>query len=177
MMAHLHIQPHAGQGIHQLGAHPHGVIIGREVKVTANIVRHRVHALSPVAPKQEEFRLWADVELPASLLHPLEHALEHAARVAGEGLPIWLVDIAEHARPAHLWPRPRQHGVSSRIQHQAHIAFLDARKPFYRRAIEPDALFQGRFQAGQWDIHALDRPGHVGELQRNELNTIFLDTC
>jgi hypothetical protein len=72
--------------------------------------------------------------------------------------------------------RPRKNAIGADIRHQAHIAFLYPRKPFYRGSIEPNPLLNRNFQAIDWNVYTLNNASYICELQTDELHIIFVCT-
>ncbi len=66
VVPHLDFQTHPCQGVHQLGAHRHGLVVCREVEITADVVRNRVNGFDPIALEQEELGFGTDVIGPAA---------------------------------------------------------------------------------------------------------------
>src|SRR5450759_4990446 len=131
MVSHFHIQSHAVKRIHQFGADAHGFIISGKIEVTTYVMWYRVDPLPSVATEKEKFGFGTYIIGPASFRHLGKDPFQGTARVALERLSIGGKNIAKDARPARFGGTPREHRIGIRVDHQAHITFLDAGESFH----------------------------------------------
>ena len=88
---------------------------------------------------------------------------------AQDGRAVGQQDVAEH--PGALAADPaleREHLERGRVRHRDHVGLVDPGEALDRRAVEPDALLEGRLQLGRRHRDALERAQHVGEPQPDE---------
>ena len=175
-MAHLHFQAHGFQRQHDGIAHALRLVAGREVEVTADIVRHGLRQSIVGRTQQEKFQLGSHVELEPHVFGVRQLPLKNVARIAIKRCAVGVVNVADHAGTAAFRRTPRQNLVGAGIQVQLHVAFLNAREPFHRRAVEPHALLQRARHAVHGQIHTLHRAQQIGELQRQELHAVGLNS-
>src|SRR6266511_1036437 len=128
-------------------------------------MRNRVNTPSVLTFEQEELWFGTDVIRPAAFGDFRHQFLQHAAWVTFKWLAIRREDIAEDARPASFQRGPGKNGIRLRIEPQMHVALLNTREPFHRRAIEPYAVFERAIQSAQWHVNTFHRAGHIRELQ------------
>ncbi|ELY75809.1 putative NAD/FAD-dependent oxidoreductase [Natrinema pallidum DSM 3751] len=127
--------------------------------------------------EQEELRLRGGVDLVPHLVGALERVLEHAARIALEGVAgRGIDDVTDHpgGRPI-LAVLPWQYRERLGVGLEAHVRLLNANEAFDRGAVEVDAF--GKRFLGLSGRHGdvLDRSQNVGELQPKEVDVFRLD--
>src|SRR5919199_2579636 len=150
--------------------------VGRDVKVSRGILRHRIDRTVGVRLEEEEFELRAGIEVEAHLLGLGHHVLERTARIAGERIALGRVDITDETRRLHFrLTVPRNDCVGIEVGHKVHIAFGDPRKSLDRRAVEPDAMIEHILDLADRNRHILDDADDVGKLQVEELDVLLLN--
>ena len=123
----------------------------------------------------EELHLRRGEEREALLAGALEVALQHVARVAGEGLAVEVLDVAEHAGDRGVAAAPGQQLEGGRVGPGEHVGFLDPAVALDGRAVEAHALLEGAFELGRRDRERLQLAEHVGEPEAHEAHAALLD--
>ncbi len=121
----------------------------------------------------EELDLRPDVEGEAEGGGARQVALEHLARVAGEGRAVREVDVAEHARHAALARAPGQQLEGRGVGDRGHVALAGAGEALDRAAVEADALLERLFELLEGDGEALQRAEDVREPEADELDVLL----
>jgi hypothetical protein len=93
--------------------------------------------------EHEEFRLHARFHRVPDRRCPVDHSLQHPARIALERISVRCVDIADETGNPALLVAPWKDLKGAEVGHQQHVGFLDADEPFDRGAIEHDIPSQG----------------------------------
>ena len=119
--------------------------------------------------QQEELDLGVGVEGEALLGRPGQRPAQHVPRVGPGRAAVGQQDVAEH--PGALAADPaleREDLERGRVRHGDHVRLEDPGEALDRRAVEADALLEGRLQLGRRHRDALERAEHVGEPQPDE---------
>ena len=133
----------------------------------------RLRAL--VVLEQEVLELRADVErVEAHLLHPVERAAQHVARVALVWLAVRRDDVADHPADLGLAFPPGHHPVRARVGDGDHVRLLDRVEARDRRAVEAHAVVERGRDLARRDREALEVPFEVGEPEEQELDSVRL---
>jgi hypothetical protein len=176
----LHLDAELLEPVHHLLADLGAEVLGK-IEVPSRVVRQRLNR--PVLPaQQEELELRTGVEREAEVARPLQLPLQHAARIAGEGIAVRRVDVADDARrtgaqlgavgaDARL---PRDGAERAEIRLQEHVGFGDPREALDRAAVEPLAVLDGLFQLVHRHLHRFHAADDVGELQADEAQVALL---
>ena len=111
----------------------------------------------------------------AKLGQPLELPVEHAARIAGEGIAVRIEDPADHAGGRVFARLPGDDREGREIGHQVHVGFGDAGESGDRGAVDPLAAFDDVLEDAGRNRDALDDAHDIGELEIDEPDLLALD--
>jgi hypothetical protein len=135
------------------------------VEEAAGVDRHRFLARLGTVLEDEELDLGMGIERQSAIRRAAQRALQHVARVGVRRRPVRHEDVAEHSGcPG----PPGQHLKRGRVGFGEHVCLVDAREAFDRRAVEPDALFEGVLQLRRRHRHGFQVSEHVGEPEAHE---------
>ncbi len=126
-----------------------------------------------ILAEQEEFEFRPGIEGIAELRDPVELAHQHRARVSHKEVAVRIVHPADDPRGGVAPSLPRDHGKGRQIRLQEHIALGNPSESRDRGAVKPLAMLDHVREDIERDRDALDNPHHIGELEIDELNTLF----
>src|SRR3954452_19838635 len=156
---------------HGLAAHVRAGVERREVEVAALVEGLRAAAVLEV----EVLELGTDVEgVEAHLVHALERATEHVARVALVRRALRREDVAEHPPDALALGAPRQDREGRRVRHRDHVRLLDRVEARDRRAVEAHAPLERVVELGDVDRERLQLTQDVGEPEADEAHVALV---
>ena len=125
--------------------------------------------------KEEELRLGPGHQrVPFGRRHGNDF-LQADAWIAGEGLTIRRVDVADH--PGDAFARcagPGEDAERREVGPQVHVRLFDTDETLDRRSVEHDLAIERFHELAVRDLDVLDRAEDVGELQAHELDLLAL---
>ena len=176
VVAELHRDAHGLQREDRLAAEVVRHVVRGQVEVAAGVGRLRRGAVVGQVTEQEELDLGVGVEGEAHVGGLGQRPAQHVPRVGPRRRAVGQRDVAEHPGGVAVLALGRGHHLEgARVGLGEHVGLVDPGEALDRRAVEADALGEGRLDLGRGDGDGLEVARDVGEPQPHETDVALFE--